>query len=814
MLKDYAKIAWRITVKHKGFAFIKMFGLALAIACCLLAYLHIQSELSYDDFHSQGESTFRIIRVLYNQGDYRVRHKDPSLAGQMGSLLPAVFPEIESQTRSVDFMPGIITSEEHPFRETIHMADASFFRIFSFPLKAGNPDTVLAKDSDIVLTESAARKYFGTRDPIGRRLTISCGDVSKDFFVSGIAADPPKNSIFQFPLILPIGNLPAFLNMPGLFTEWSLEVWPIPVYVLLKPGVRPADLERRFPAFTAQFFEREIQYARKAGWTRPEVPFSFGLQNIHDVYLDSSVYLGKGLTESIILSGIVLLILIMACLNFINLSLGTASFRAKEIGIRKVIGAERRRLIHQFWGEALIAVGIAAGAGIGLAILTLPIFNQLVGKSYTWADFLSYSNAGAVAVLILIAGSLAGAFPSLVMASFQPAAIIRGQFKFSRKKTLTKTLVIFQFVLSAVLIISALVFQKQMRALNGKDLGYRRDGLLAVYTQDNGIESSRSLADLYRDRLGRNPRILSFSACNAAFGLSPAPRQNTDKFSLHWNVVDRDFLRTIGATIVQGEDFRATGATNAGTALVNESFIRALGLDAPVGMTIGQAVAHRGPGFDVPEAMKTLVIRGVAKDFYFAPLAFGVFPAIYYVEPTAAYSRMLIRISASSASETLKFLEQQWRDIRPDKPFTYYFQDEAFSKLLQSERRWSRIVTLCSTLAILLACMGIFGLTSISMNARVKEIGIRKILGAPSGRIIKDAYRDLLGPVAIAIGLAWPLAYFLLRQALQKFPCRIEVPAIEFLIGGILTLMIAAGTTLILIVKAAGASPVSSLRRE
>jgi putative ABC transport system permease protein len=812
--KNYWTIAWRNILKHKGYAFIKTSGLALAIACCLLAFLHIKRELSYDDFHRNGDSTFRIIRVLYNQQDYTVRHRDPSLSPHMGSLLPPFFPEIQRQTRYTEILSGVVAYEDRMFQETLPMADASFFEIFSFPLRAGNPGTVLSAPSDIVLTESSARKYFGGKDPIGRRLTVTYGETKKDFTVSGIVTDPPKNSIFQFGLILPIDNLPAFLNQPDFLTVGTGGLWWIPVYVQLKPGVRPADLEKRFPTFTAQHFGQDIASRRANGWTRPEVPFSFGLQNIRDVYLDSSVYRGKGLTESLLLTGIVLLVLVMAGINFTSLSLGTASFRAKEIGIRKVIGAERRQLIHQFWGETMITVGGSAVAGIGLAAALVPAFSQLIGKSYERTDLLSLSSVLAVAALVVITGGFAAAYPSLVMASFRPVEIISGKFRFGRKKSFTKALVILQFALSAVLIISALAFQKQMRVLNDKDLGYDREGLLAVITQENNAESSRRLVALYRERVVQDPHVLGLSACSAAFGLSPAPRQDTDKIDLHWNAVDPDFLRTIGARVVAGEDFRPDQAANSGTALVNESFVRAFGVESPVGMTVGQVVAVHEPAYDVSDGLKALVVRGIAEDFQFAPLSFGIFPAVFHVQPTTVFSRMLLRVSTASLPETLRFLERQWRDIRPDKPFLHYFQDEALWQLLQAERRWTRIVASCSALAILLACMGIFGLTSISMNSRVKEIGIRKTFGAASARIVREAYRDLLGPVALAIGLAWPAAYFLLQKALQKFPYRIALPAMDFFLGAVLTLAIAVATTLVLVLKAAAASPVESLRRE
>jgi len=400
------------------------------------------------------------------------------------------------------------------------------------------------------------------------------------------------------------------------------------------------------------------------------------------------------------------------------------------------------------------------------------------------------------------------------MASFRPVEIIRGKFRLSRKKGFTLALVVFQFVLSAMLIISALVFQKQMRFLNGKDLGYKRDGLLAIRTQDSAPESSRRLVDLFRERSARNPHVLGVTASTVAFGLTPAPRQDTDRIDLHWNGVDPDFLRTIEAKIVAGDDFQSDRSTNMGTAVVNESFVRAFGLDAPVGMTISQAIALHEPAYEVPENLKHLVIRGVAKDFQFAPLQFGIFPAIFHVQPTTAFSRMLLRVSADSLPETMRFLEQQWKALRPDKPFASYFQEDAFAQLLQAERRWTQIVGFCSLGAILLACLGIFGLTSISLGTRVKEIGIRKTFGAPSARIIRESYRDLLGPVTVAIVLAWFLAYAFLQGALQKFPYRIQIPVVDFIVGGMLTLVIAAGTTFGLVLKAAYASPVDSLRRE
>ncbi len=814
MFKNYWTIAWRNLAKHKGHSFIKIAGLALGLACCLLAYLHIRTELSYDDFHQNGPSIFRVIRTGFTQEDYKVKFRDPSLSPQMGSLLPPNFPEIQAQTRYAEFLSGIVTIEDRLFQETLSMADASFFRMFSFPLRVGDPEAVLATENDIVLTESCARRYFGSERAVGRRLAITYGDMRKDFIVSGIAADPPVNSIFQFACILPIDTLPAFLNAPGFLTEWSEGVWPLPVYVQLKPGFGKADMEKRFPAFTAQFFDRDIVRARANGWSRPEVPYSFALQNIRDVYLDSSVYLGKGLSESMVLSGIVLMILLMAGVNFTSLSLGTAAFRAKEIGIRKVIGAERRHLIHQFWGETMLTVGGAAAAGAGLAIFALPAFNRLIGQTYRRADLLSLSNILAIIALVLFTGALTAAYPSLVMASFRPVEIIRGKFRFGRKKGLAKALVVFQFGLSALLIISSLVFQKQMRALNEKDLGYKREGLLAVRTQENRAESSRQLVALFRERVLRSPHVLGVSASSAAFGLSPTPRQDTDRIDLHWNGVDAAFLRTIGAKVVLGEDFRPDQAADSNTALVNASFVRAFGVDSPIGLTIGEAVALHEPGYDIPDSLKPLRIRGVTEDFQFAPLSYGIFPAIFHSQPAGVFSRILVRVSAGSLPETMKFLEQQWRDIRPDKPFLFYFQDQALHQLLNAERRWTRIVGFCSLAAILLACMGVFGLTSISLNARVKEIGIRKTFGAPTLSIIGDVYRDLLGQLGAALVLAWPAAFFLLQKALRKFPYRIKIPAGDFLLGGLLIAAVTVSITLVLVLKAASASPVDSLHRE
>ncbi len=813
MIKNSMTIAWRNLFKHKAHSAIKILGLSLAIACCLLVYLHIRNELSYDHFHPRADSIFRIIRIGYEKDDYHVRYKDPSLQTHLSQFLPSDFPEIERQTRFAEFLGGVVKPGDEPFSEVLAMADASFFEMFAFPLVSGTPGNILSSPDSIVLTESSAHKYYGRENALGKKLTIIRGDLRKDFIVGGIAADLPKNSIFQFPFLISIENLPFFMGMPEIFRTGAQGVWPIPIFVQLKKGTSPANIESRFPALVAQHFGKDVEEARRDGWTRSEVPFSFGLQNIRDVYLSDDVYQGKGLTEALLLSGIALLIMIMACVNFTNLSIGTAAFRAKEIGVRKVVGAARRQLIRQFLQESLIMVAVAASVGIIEALLLLPTFNRLMEESYVPADLLSIPILPVLAVLLVTTAFLAGAYPAVVMAGFQPTEIIRGKFKPGTTRTFTKALVVFQFTLSVILMISAFVIQRQMKMLSGLDLGYRKEGLIAVATQENATETSRNLFSLYRDLVGRDPAVTGITACGTQFGLTPAPRADTEDIDFHWDVVDPAFMRTLGVPIVRGQDYFPDRPPDKNTVLVNESFVRAFGLGDPIGLTVGEAVARNRPGYGIPDFVKPLAIRGVVKDFHFAPLQFGIFPAAFYANPISAYGRILIRVSTNSVRRTLDVLEKRWKEIRPEKPFRYYLQDEALGRLLQNEDRWNRIVSFASALIILMACLGVFGLTQLSLSARVKEIGIRKILGAGAVRVGLETYLKIFGLLAAANVLAWPAAYFVLGKVLQYFPYRVSIGWGDFLAGATVCAGMAAFSVMALVVRAAQASPIAALRR-
>jgi len=603
------------------------------------------------------------------------------------------------------------------------------------------------------------------------------------------------------------------MRRPNFFNAWSAGVWPIPIFIRLKEGASPLDLEKRFAAFTAQHFGKEIEAAKANGWTRSEVPFRFGLQNIKDVYLDAGVYQGKGLTETLILSGFALLVLIMACVNFTNLSIGTAAFRAKEIGVRKIVGAERRQLFSQFLSDSLMTVAAAASAGILAAALFLPTFNRLMDKDYHPADLFSVPGGLSLAALLAAAGFLAGGYPALVMAGFRPVEILRGRLKAGPKKIFTNALVVFQFTISVILIISTIVIQRQMKTLLTKDLGYRRDGLIAVSTQENRVEPALQLLSLFKNLAAGNPEITGITACGAPFGLSPAPRQDTPDIDFHWDVVDPAFMRTIGADVVRGEDFRRDGSLDRSSVLVNESFVKAFGGGVPLGLTVGQVVEKSRPGYDIPDNVKPLVIRGVVKDFQFAPLEFGIFPAAFYTNPVSAYSRILIRVSTHSLRSTLDFIERKWKEIRPEKPIRYYLQDEALKQLLYNEIRWNQVVSFCSILTILMACMGIFGLTQITLSARTRDVGIRKILGAGSFRVAFEIYRDVFRILAAANILAWPAAFFILGSALNAFPYRISLGWGDFLAGGALTAGIAGISIFVLVAKAAKAQPVAALKQ-
>jgi putative ABC transport system permease protein len=504
-----------------------------------------------------------------------------------------------------------------------------------------------------------------------------------------------------------------------------------------------------------------------------------------------------------ILSGIAFIVLFIACINFTNLSIGRASTRSLEVGMRKVLGAERHQLIRQFWGEFLAITGIAVVAAFVLAELMLPTFNRLSGRSLSLGGIFQPVQILFLLILFIIVGIASGSYPALVMSGFRPVEILRGKLKIGGKKPLTRALVVVQFALSIFLIIATIIMGRQIHFMLTADPGFNKEGVVVVQTQESEAEPSNTLMKFFRERMIQQPNIISISGSSTRLGdvgVYPFEKDGRE-ILVYQNRVDYDFFKTMGIEVVQGRTFSPEFATDKEGVVVNEKLLKDLEIEDPLGKPL--------KGYSMP-----LTIIGVVRDYVFEDFRNSILPALHHNAPTWRIRQMLVRISSENISGTLAMLEKTWKDIQPDKPFQYSFLDDTLEAMYNEEKRWGAIVGSSSALAVLIACMGIFGLTSIAVNRRTKEIGIRKILGASIPQIIDILIREFFWLVGIANIISWPLAYFAMKTLLDNFHYRITLGPQYFILAGVLSFAIAVLTTIFLATRAAIADPVDSLRYE
>jgi putative ABC transport system permease protein len=804
MFKNYCITASRNIVRQKLYSTINILGLAIGLACCIWISLYVMNEVTYDTFHSNINSIYRIKRINY-EPDGSVRNQSWHLPPVMREQLSEYFPEMELHTR-YNTGYGIVRYKNKNFPEFIGMADAPIFQIFTFPLISGNPQTALTRDDAIVITQSAAIRYFEKEEPIGKILTITRGKTQKDFIVTGVAEDVPQNSTIQFQLLINISNMPFAWEYPPALTTW--RSFNTPIFCLLKENTDVKNVENRFEPFYAQHFSWYTEKEKSEGsWNRDGNPFALMLQSMKDIHLNPDVSGGSSPESLYILSGIALMILVIACINFVNISIGTSSFRSTEVGIRKVIGAQRGQLIQQFWIESMIMVVLSMFMGIVLAATLLPVFNGLSGMQFVLKDFSSINNLFVFISLIVLAGIGSGCYPALVMANLNPVKIFKGKLKFSGKGMFSKSLVIFQFSLSIILIISSVILRGQLKYLVNTNVGYEREGLLSINIQTT--DDQERFVNLYKNKVSQHSGVQGVSACEAVFGVGFSElsmEKEGKEINFHHCQVGYDFIKTMRMKILEGRDFSNEIASDAQEAIiVNQAFVKELRFDLPVGKTLGNP--SRGHPYN-------LKIIAVLEDYHFRSLHTEIYPSILHVYPSNGLRFMIIRIRPSDTQETLAFLEKTWEEVRPGENFIYSFLSDAQGSLYQNESLWSEIVRYASLLAIIIACMGIFGLTAITVNNRVKEIGIRKVLGARIAQVINLIIKDFIILVAAANIIAWPVVFSIMHKVLKNYPYRIDISIHYFLLSGLISSLIAVLAVLWLAVKAATANPVDSLRYE
>ncbi|MFI5153243.1 MAG: ABC transporter permease [Chitinophagales bacterium] len=810
MLKNYFKVAIRYLLKNKGYTAISIFGLSVGVACCILIMLFVKSEFSYDQFHSKSNRIYRAWQHERYDGQDFVNVATPI---PMGPAMQASVPGIEATCRINNFNAQVKKTTES-FSENINMVDPDFFKIFDFALLAGSRANPFPAANAAILTEEMVKKYFPEHGgiekeaAIGKTIEIQLGDNYVPFVISGIVKKAPVESSIQFDLLISTENA-KLLFRPAMFHSWT-NVFN-ETYVLLAPDATRTGVEKKFPAMVKE----------QLGSDYKEGAFSVFLQPIGEIHLDTNLPAGNlpisDPKYSYILATIGILILILACINFITLSIGRSATRALEVGVRKVLGADRKQLIRQFWGEAFLISLVSFSIGLLAAKFSLPPFNILINKSLGLRfDGL---NIAFFFGLVLVIALLSGIYPALVLSGFRPVQVLKGKGTTGHKIGFFRQgLIVGQFVVAIGLIICTLIVSEQMKYLRNKDLGYKRDQIVIVSTNKR-IAPGFELAKLYKTELQKHPEISDVSASIYSFAETPwvTIGYTDDKKTyrnLSFNVVDPQFLDALQIHLALGRNFQAGNiADEYGSIIVNESLVKEYGWKDPLGMKLPGPYDER--------------VVGVAKDFNFESLHTRVKPLVLALKhdsilrhsqdinfSSPPQPRITVRLRPGNLSKNIAILRDAWAAVAPNQEFEFRFLNDTIDAQYRQEQRADILIRLASGLSIFIACMGLFGLATLSVSRRTKEIGIRKVLGASVGSILGLMSKSFLQLILLAAFISIPIAWWAGNQWLRSFEYRTELKWWIFVIAPLLALILALVTISLQAMKAARVNPVKSLKTE
>lgn len=785
MFRNYLKIAWRNIVKSKTFSFINVLGLALGMTCSLLILLWVQDERSINRFHTNGP---RLYQVLENQqwtgNEISTTSATP---GPMAAALTAEVPEVAKSVSLTWENELLLTVGEKAYKETGRYASPDLFQLFSFPLRHGNPQTAITGPGSLVISEKVAQKLFGRTDVLGRMIRV---DNTENRQVTGVMRDIPATSSLKFDFVMPLA---PFIAKNEWLTKWENN--GIRTFALLQPGV---SLDR----VNAKILNMVNKHDEKVTTIKT---FLFPFE---DVYLYSKFTNGQpdgGRIEYVRLFTIVaIFILIIACINFMNLATARSAKRAKEVGIRKVVGAERIYLIGQFVGEAVLTAGMALLFAVGLVLLLLPAFNRLTEKQIA----IEYSNPLYWLTLLglaLLTGIVSGSYPALFLSGLQPVRILKGTLRFNAGAVLFRQgLVVFQFALSLLLIISTLIAGRQVEFIRTKNLGLDRENV--VYGTIEGDLSKRF--ELFKNELMQAPGIQTVSSSgsdpmdigNSTIGVEWTGKDPADKTLFTQMPVSYDFLNTMKIKLLDGRDFDRNTVTDSVSYVINEEAARRMGMKTPVGQYLK---FWSKPG----------KIIGLVKNFHLNSLRVAIEPLILRLDTTYS-STMIVRTQPGQTDKALASMRRLAKKYNPAYPFDYKFADDRFEEQYKSETLIGKLANYFAVLAIFIACLGLFGLAMFTAEQRTKEIGVRKVLGASVPSIITLLSKDFLRLVVLSILIASPVAWYAMNGWLQDFKYRIDIEWWVFALAGTLAIGIALLTVSFQSIKAALMDPVKSLRAE
>lgn len=785
MFKNYLKIALRQLKRNSGFSLLNMFGLALGLTCAILMLLWIENEVSYNWFHKKYDTLYQVYE---NQTYEDQTFTFIATPGPLAEAMKKEFPEVKNAARTAWGSRWLFNVDEKPIYEDGNYADPAFLKMFSFDMIWGNPNTALNNDHSLVITQRMAKKFFGEGNPVGRTLLVNNKD---EFIITGVVIDPPLNSTIRFDWLAPF-NL--FLKS----NDWAL-LWGnngMQTFVELEEGSDVKKFNDKFNGFIHSKEEEAI--AR---------PF---LLPMKDWRLQNNFVEGKqtgGRIEHVRLFSIIaILLIVIACINFMNLATARSEKRAKEVGVRKVMGAQRKSLMKQFMGEAMITSFIAMFVACVFVLAALPFFNELVERKlslgfhdpYQWLIFIGVA---------IFCGLVSGSYPSVYLSSFLPVSIFKGMHigKTSKAGMVRKSLVVTQFVISTVLIVSTVVIYKQIQHVQNRQLGYNKENL--IYISQNG-KINENLEAIQNDLLATG-LVSHVSPCNQTLiqlgnssgGFNWEGKDPTTDRLITTEYVGPDYIQTTGMKLVAGRNFNPDVKSDSNNVIINETFAKLIGKKDPVNTILRK------------DSTKYTVV-GVVKDFLYNSMYQKPEPFIVYCQPHSTNFLFIRTKDNSRMEETLAKIGSVLKKHNPAYPFEYNFIDQDFNDLFKSEVLVSKLSRLFAILTIFISCIGLFGLAAYTAERRTKEIGIRKVLGATVSNVVSLLSKDFLVLVTIAIVIATPLAWFIMNRWLENYEYRIEMQWWMFIIAGALALVISLFTVSFQAIKAALSNPTKSLRTE
>jgi putative ABC transport system permease protein len=804
MFKNYLKIAFRNIIKHKGFSFINIVGLAIGIACSILILRFVTYELSYDKFHEKADRIYRVA-VRASVGDTKINQTYSSAITFLKLL--EEFPEIETGVKFTNNGRTPVLVDKKTFYESrFFSVDSTFFYVFSIPLIHGNPESVLNQPNTMVISKNTAIKYFDNTDVLGKVLSVDFskfGIGSIDFEITGVSQNVPDNSHFHYDLLISLVTFPDFINNPG----WTANNFIS--YLVLKEGSSKELFKEKLKEFTRKYMGGE-QFDE---WVSKGNFWEYYLQPVTDIHLNSDLngeFEANGnKTYVYIFSAISLIILLVACINFMNLSTAKSSLRAREVGMRKVVGSGRYKLVRQFLGESILLSFISLTIGIVIVESLMPAYRNLIGKPLEIFYFDDYIVVPSLLGLGLIVGTISGSYPAFFLSSFKPVTVLKGNSGDSKSGSwLRNILVIFQFAISIFLIIGTLTIYKQLKYFQNKKLGFDKEQVLVI---NNPGALGNNISPL-KETLRKYYSIINVSGSNTLPGRSFSnigfgAEGIEEGFSLNLCVCDYDFLNTLKLELSQGRFFSRDFLSDSCAAILNEKAVELLAWENPIGKKINNWSQNRG----------NFTVIGVIKDYHYESLHQEIRPQALFLSGgyyTNTENCISVRLNTENISETVKYIEDTWNNFALNKPFEYSYLDEDYDNLYLNEKQTRKLFTIFSFLAILIACLGLFGLASFTTDRRTKEIGIRKVFSASVSAIIFTLNKNFAKWVLIANLIAWPAAWFIMKKWLQNFAYRVELSLWMFVLAALLALLISLIIVSLQTVKAAFKNPADSLRYE